>query len=596
MKRKLAEISAKLLSPSSRKITRVAATQRMWISASETRNYALGDPVCDYLKQLKLRASTKEFDYSSIIMKQGNIFEKNIVTKLKELFTTDELFIFDEDTYKRSREKDAFENTITQLKQKRPVIYNAVLHDEEEHLFGIPDLIVRNDYLSKIFSSQPKNIWSKLPKNKYSIVDVKFSTLTLKGNGLHITNASSVLAYKTQLYLYTSMLGKVQGWTPSCAYILGRNIKFSKKKENFTFSSFERCGVIDYSGYDSSVVELADGAVKWLRDVKENFRSWDISKDVLPRKELYPNMCNVLDGYYHPLKESLSRRLGEITEVWMCGVKARESAHSHGVYSWKDERCNTTTLGFKKQTPTTVLIDDILNTNRVLTTSVVINNTPRLKEMITEIKSVVIAGSNCDGVNFTREESQLYFIDFEFTVDVLANSPKSDIVFMIGIAYFEEGKLQYKSFSVKELNELEEQIMCTSFENFISSRGDISSAKFLHWSHAEDTKWNKIQHRVNLKFVDMCKIFKESRISVRGCLNFKLKNIASAMHSHGLIKTKWDTEITDGLSAALKLYDTDTNFSNHISTITKYNEVDVRVLGEIFEYLSSLEKEKKEEA
>ena len=56
----------------------------------------------------------------------------------------------------------------------------------------------------------------------------------------------------------------------------------------------------------------------------------------------------------------------EITNVWYCGIKRRQSAHAHQVYGWNDPKCNSKIMGF---TPGKIAstVDKILDINRQTT-------------------------------------------------------------------------------------------------------------------------------------------------------------------------------------------------------------------------------------
>jgi hypothetical protein len=76
---------------------------------------------------------------------------------------------------------------------------------------------------------------------------------------------------------------------------------------------------------------------------------------------------------------------------------------------------------------------------------------------------------------------------------------------------------------------------------------------------------------------------------------FKLKEVAKAMYSHGMIQTKWDSdsEISDGLGAmmgAIEYYKDPKNAKNKkmMKKIEHYNDIDTKVVWEIVKYLRKL--------
>src|SRR5205085_85163 len=93
-------------------------------------------------------------------------------------------------------------------------------------------------------------------------------------------------------------------------------------------------------------------------------------------------------------------------------------------------------------------------------------------------------------------------------------------------------------------------------------------------------------------WIDMCKVFEQEPIVIKGAYRFKLKQIGNAFYNNGLISTKWeDGQMSDGLIVMLemiKLYRTDQTMSPHINkfkSVIDYNEVDCRVVWEIINYL-----------
>ena len=90
---------------------------------------------------------------------------------------------------------------------------------------------------------------------------------------------------------------------------------------------------------------------------------------------------------------------------------------------------------------------------------------------------------------------------------------------------------------------------------------------------------------MNINFYDLYKFFKDNEIVVKGSFNYGLKSIANALYKHNLIKTNWIGDM-DGLQASLygwlELTEGDTS---KIEDTIYYNEVDCKVLYEIYKLL-----------
>ncbi len=72
----------------------IITKQKPWVTPSETMNYMIGDPICDYFdvisnKKRRTRYSLKHYgrinEFTEVIMEQGNKFEDGIVDVLRKL-------------------------------------------------------------------------------------------------------------------------------------------------------------------------------------------------------------------------------------------------------------------------------------------------------------------------------------------------------------------------------------------------------------------------------------------------------------------------------------------------------------------------------
>jgi hypothetical protein len=129
-----------------------------------------------------------------------------------------------------------------------------------------------------------------------------------------------------------------------------------------------------------------------------------------------------------------------------------------------------------------------------------------------------------------------------------------------------------------------------------------------HWSHAEKLCYDQTANKylddlaqyadyLHWEWYDLCKLFMNNPITVRGALTFNLKEIASAMHKHGFIKTNWDSDgVLDGISAMIKAAECSEDAKKKDISMTElpvmkkiidYNEVDCKVMMEIVEFIAS---------
>ena len=112
--------------------------------------------------------------------------------------------------------EENFNKTKRAIKDVVPIIMQAVLMENNLKLRGVADLIVRTDYLKKIFKNKinldfdsdriPKNIKNK--KYYYVVIDIKYSHLTLCAKDNLIRNNGRMKAYKSQLLIYNTKIIK----------------------------------------------------------------------------------------------------------------------------------------------------------------------------------------------------------------------------------------------------------------------------------------------------------------------------------------------------------------------------------------------------
>jgi predicted RecB family nuclease len=562
---------------------------KQMISASSVRNYMLDDPIIDFLKEYNINSlsdkpskvpnSRKVLNYSSSssssnpsnkdsftqhILDSGIEFEDELIKIIQK---THKIVKVSDHIHCKSKEK--FDETINLMKKGTPIIYQGVLHNFENKTFGLPDLLVRSDYINKLFKYNViSDNEAKIPSPKlnvpyhYKVIDIKHSQISLRADGIHILNSDCIPAYKGQLYIYTVALNNILGININKAYIWGKKYIYESKNIKYEITDFfTKLGVIDYDGIDKSYVEETLNAINWITELRTDGMNWHL----LPypsRKELYPNMKNDKDGFYHHIKHELSQKIGEITNVWNCGYKRREVAHSRNIYSWTSPMCTSDSMGFTKG-KTASVIDSILNINRqeidIIRPNKVYFDRKKWKK------------TPSDTVNF--------YIDFEtlnsnfgsIIKDGLVSSTSNPYIFMIGVGYEDNKKWVFKSFVMKQKSQIAECNMFNEFYEYIDTiltNKKKSKAKFYHWSNAEVSSYNDFKYRnnggiyndSNFSFYDLNQVFISEPIIIKGALNFSLKTVAKALHKHKLINSNWDSTspCSNGLKAMLmanKIYD-----------------------------------------
>jgi hypothetical protein len=576
-----------------------------YISATKTHNFMLNDSLVDWIKlhgkhthfstnrsysgiHNKTSKSNVDEGFTSFIMNKGIEFESELVKYIntnKFPITTVSEYI----------NKDSIQKTIDLMKEGVAIIHSAPVRNTKNRTHGIIDLLVRSDLLHLLVNECPLLPEEKIiPSPKlghdfhYVVIDIKFSTLPLRADGRHLLNSGSYPAYKAQCLIYTDAIGHIQGYTSQYAFILGRRWKYTKKDIKYnSYTCLDKMGVIDYKKVDKSFVERTSDSLKWIRENKKHGHKWSISPP--SREELYPNMCYD-SGKWQQYKEKIADDIGEITKIWYCGIKHRNTAIKNGIKNWRDPACNSKNIGMGGSRGH--IIDSILNINR--------QNIDKIRPK--KIKSNMF---------LWRNEVPEIFVDFETLSDIfsplneLPFQKQTNMIFMIGIWYkeYNEKKWVYKRFTCKTSTIDEELRIMKEFNSFVEEK---NCPKIWYWC-AEKSFWNNAYNRQIIlapnqydkdmlsdfqiyNWVDMCELFKNEPIVIKDCFKFGLKPISKAMYKHGLITTKLKSDCTSGMTAmvnAYKCYDNciDPPNCTTMNDIAKYNKFDVSVLEDILTYL-----------
>ena len=597
-----------------------------WISATKIKNFMMNDTLCDWLdmyyKSQDFHTSNKEEaghsvlqiqpsarisaqtsaqssvytpahppaqtsaqTFTEYVMNQGIQFENDIFDILKTKFGSDLVTV--QTDYNNCKDKAYFNKTISYMQEGAPIIYQGTLWNNKNKTYGIPDLIVRSDYINKIFKNKVLDNYKaekgcKFSKTwHYNIIDIKYSTLNMACDGKHLLNNGMFPAYKGQLYLYNEALSNLQQYNSYTSYILGKKWNYVKNGDLFYGNnSFDKPGIINYSGYDALIPDKVKNGLLWMQKLKNDGHKWKINPPSVP--ELYPNMSSTYNTKWYTVKKELSEKIYEITDIWNCGIKHRQTAHNKNIFSWKDVNCNSSTLGHKgkKISP---IIDSILNINR--------------SDNIIQPAYIKSALPNAL-LNI--------FIDFETLNELTVDS--SNTLFMIGIGWIDINTKSwvYKcivSDKIDKENEIKIFVEMHNFINDLLEEYDAHNNYMLyHWSDAEKTIYSNLFKKViempnlfNYSF-DLYKLFLKEPITINGALDFSIKTIGHAMYKNGLIKTKWPDDISNGLNAMIKAKHANDYAIQHniklvdlevVKNIINYNEADCKVLMEIFSYIQN---------
>ena len=360
------------------------------------------------------------------------------------------------------------QKTIKYMKQGIPIIHSASLSNKKNKTYGIADLLVRSDILNQLIDNPVPIGDGKAYKLNidyhYVVIDIKYQTLKLKSDGVHLLNNNSIRAYKAQTWIYNQAVGLIQGYTSPYTYILGRRWMYNSKGMKYLNENcFNKFGVIDFENHDKFITMQIRFALKWNREVIKYGAKWSINPPT--RNELYPTM-GIDSGRFNTIKKNLAHDLGEITMLWQCNVKNRNKAISNGITSWKDPNCNSNKLGINgSYEPIINKIITINQGDKKILPDKILNNVGNWQ------------------VNNTNE----FFIDFETFSDICQSFDKLPLqthfnrIYLIGIGWIENGTWNYKKLISAYNNEESEANMLVQFNNFLSQ---YSNPSLFYW-HAE---------------------------------------------------------------------------------------------------------------
>lgn len=509
--------------------------------------------------------------FTPYIMKRGVEFENVVMNRILNDYPD---FVCDihakhEDGYNEEK----IQATLDAINDGVPLIFSGVLRDEESETYGVPDILAKCSIVKQLIkkpSSELRKVLKKIPDDRYVVIDIKYTTLGLRADGLHILNEGMNPRYKAQTYIYNRALSKIQGYDPKTTFILAYRYSYVSCGEKTVLNALDCLGVIDFSGKDKSISQAADTAARSLRRMRKVGLEFNPLKPYSKRNDdeklLYPNMNNHYDFPWRPLKDAISENIGEMTKLWRCSVQHRNRALQNGVKSIYDKACTSQALGMGGE-----VVPEMVNT----IISALQNPTK---------KSVHIYGDLPEDI-VSKYAIELY-VDFETLSNAVSSSPLTDeclnsdvtpnaFLYLISARYVivdrdqrsgnETETRNIVSFVAEDLTDESELKMCCDFLDFVKTLkktyGFSGPVPMYHWGNAEKYIWDKIMEKHNLSlrydlqesWVDVHKIFRTLPITIRGATDFALKSIVKAMTEENLfhLNIEYKTECDNGCDSMI---------------------------------------------
>ena len=520
-----------------------------FISATEFDNVANDDVICDWLSIVAPK-KIEPHPLQSLFVK-GIHHEAYIIDLLRKKLKIELPKLSSLST---SREYDDYYHqldlkmTLHQMKSGEPILYSAFISNNKEKVRGIPDLLVRSDYMEEYFGIEiPNATQSSVFGNFYYIpVEIKYSSLHFDKTNVTLLNVNRTRIYKTQLCVYAHILGELQGLFPPCGFIIGKN------EPNY----LTNLGHVYFQTKDCEIVSLYQRGLEWLRNVKKNAKEMQFSTLLLPNMK-------VSHPLYDKEKEKIADYLGEITQFWQCSLRHRYNllnSTNDEIYSWRDPNFDSSLLRLSRSYQDK--LDILLKINRG------------------EIAPIYPKKMRNNLFEWRDTSTDEIFVDFETVGD--SNENEETTIFLIGVYY----KKQYTYFLADSISRESEKKIILEFYKFWEK---IEKPNVWNW-FAEESFWGRVCQKYNLqlhiKWVDLYKVFFENSVCVKGSKNFKLKSYVRALHSMGKINI--DLPSDDCCSGAQALFLGTEYYEGNkdvLQSILTYNKFDCESLFVLLDFI-----------
>jgi len=626
-------------------------------SATSLVNYTRDDCIIDYLELLKKNKYTIDcnslkkrklddineisnsnkkhktsFDY---IVEDGYIFENNIFNDIKKNMDINNELNKLYEFRKTNNISEQFKKTVTILISKKyDIILGSVLINKKNNTYGYPDIIVSGYWINKYIVDSVPEVESN--RNKYYIIDVKSSTITLINSGEHVSSGLLYNGYKQQIYIYTNALNNIFKENNidnevNIGFILGKRYKYISNKNTIIINNpFERLGIINYDYekmHDNDYNNIIENAIKWKKELKENWQDYTINP--INKDELYPNMKNNYDKNYRKIKKMVAYENKEITLLWNIGIKNRKLAWKQKIKNYNNPDLTCNILGLKDKSKRSLILNKMID--------------------MTRSDELVILDKESNYMNWCEKLEYEFFVDFEtynneliydeskYTKDEIIEFNDNQKIYMIGVCHEKDNEYIYKCFiinNVKYNNNIINRIikknknnkckntsyifcnneldLMNKFVDYIVSFKPINiniekyykMCRLIHWSYAEPMLFNKkininklLDRKYILPWYDLLKVYKneENPIIIKECFSFGLKEVVKKLNEYNMIDLSWP-ELDDGLLSSfiardiynnkLEIYDTNSKIIN----IVEYNYIDCiaieKLLGWMRRYIN----------
>jgi hypothetical protein len=553
-------------------------------------NFIRNDPLLDWLNkygksELKDKSQPKFFTMVNRLKNQFSYLVKN---HLKQQCDLVNIKYIDIDMYVPSKANSPLlrsqipvtsiniEQTRSAMMARTPVIFNGTFSIMKNNikLKGTTDILILNEYIGLLGvnanangnvnanangnvnanGNANANINCLDPQDKYSLVQIQYSTLEINKDNM-LMNNDKQRAYKVKSWFLNNLLTEIQGYCSENSYMICRS--YQSKQAKVT-NSFGNIAVIKTDEHQQTYEEALDWNIK--------LRTSDLSL-----VNVSFNMKNHNDYPWHSYKVSLGVATKDITTMYKCGPKIRKACESLGITTWEG-----------------LLSDNVPGLCRDVHPFIVANTDTSLPLTL----------------NLNLPYRFRFYLDFEMCgsiYDDFSTFPEAakdtNCIFLIGVIAEDSqtGYTEYFSYVADSLDRKSELVileqMFTQLRTFMGDHQDV--IPLIHWGNAEKQMLTQSADglsNVNFTLIDMCNHMRKNQIVFPGQFGYGLKEVGTVMKKLNLITSSWDdADISNGMDAmveAIRIYKGKNKVKKDLFTneIIKYNYNDCKVMYDIVKW------------
>ncbi len=478
------------------------------------------------------------------------------------------------------RSPETVRKTFDLMKAGTAIISQPGLWWAPERIHGVPDLIVHSRWLRQQFPALISDADSRIPapnlggaEGHYVVLDVKFTTrLDEKYKAQDLAN------YSAQVRLYSFMLGQLQGFVPTHAFLIARD----RVSNPLPVAIGKMVG----QPLDVDLAQMRDN----YADIMTNgtgYLPWQNAQVIY-------NLA-IDDEKWHSAKKRIARDcfLGSDPElIFQVGPGIKSQLATLGFTSITSLLAND---------PATIPLESFKGFG------------PAKSK---QVRAVLTANRNGaplmpDASMLPRKKTFEFFVDYEFLTNLNVDFAKQwptlegyEMIFMVGIGWEEGGTWNFRSFCAQQEtiageNELFEVVTQVLMDKTGGKLNDPNNVAMYHWSNAEVSQSTRAADRLGLAanhpvrqlpWCDLQKVFLNGPCCIPGMYSFGLKETAQALSQLDVkFATEWPGDLDSGLKAMVMgwkaFQDKEPAVSTEMKLLEQYLEADCKAIRNILNWV-----------